>query len=450
MLDKLSKLVSGCRSEEYADARYDSRNIAHVNVTSLGAENVQFSDRGGGCCRTIGATGIRRFVYSSRFAALAQPCVPVAEGHASLKEGVGQLRLPPVVRATCRVERKLAGVPLERKLTVLREFSKLGAASKRVALAAVQYRETSSLKLFANSLGSAIEQEQQSAFAFISLWLTNGQVVSTMLSTKLDGNGFALLDEHVRVEQAVRFAEQVYQGQALPRGLYAAVLEPSLAGAIIHETVGHTLEADNALRSSAIRELFPVGKLICPAPLSVIDNAGLDGFAGSYAFDDEGVPAGATALLSDGRIAGQLHNLLTAARFESPPTGNGRAVNFSDDPLVRCSNTMVLGGSGSTEELLESLGDGVYLEGIGGGKTYGDRFQYSVAGGYRIRNGRLTEPFGNVTIRGTVSGFLGAIRAIGGPVSPLPAPFCSKSSQAALPIWSGSPAIQVSGLQLES
>jgi predicted Zn-dependent protease len=450
VLERLSQLARACGPAEYADARYATRRIAHVNVTSAGTGNAHFSDQGGGCCRRIGGGEVNRFVFSSPFADLAKAPSPVGSAGLAWQETPGQLRLPPVIQATRRLERRLSEIPLERKMSVLGQYSKLGSASRQVALAAVQYRESWELKHFANSLGSAIEQEQQSSFAFISLWLTNGQVVSTMLSAQLDENEFALLSQHARVEEAVRFAERIHAGTALPRGLYTAVLEPALASAIIHETVGHTLEADNALRSSGIRKSFPMGKQVCPAPLSVVDNPALTGLSGSYEFDDEGVPSGQTALLTDGRITGQLHNLLTAARFQSQPTGNGRAVAFSDEPIVRCSNTIVSGGALTIEEMIESIADGVYLQGIGGGKTYGDRFQYGAGGGYRIRNGRLTEAFGNVTIRGTVSGFLGAIHAIGAAGSQLPAPFCSKLSQPALPIWSGSPAIQVASLQLEA
>src|SRR5208283_2148889 len=115
-------------------------------------------------------------------------------------------------------------------------------------------------KYLVNSLSSAIVLEQQSVFCLISLWLQNGQAVPAMLSGIFDGDRFMLLDEHVRVESLIRLAESVQCASALPMGQYCAVLDPGLAGAVIHETVGHIFEADNAYRSSHIREHFRPGR----------------------------------------------------------------------------------------------------------------------------------------------------------------------------------------------
>ncbi|MGZ8709262.1 MAG: metallopeptidase TldD-related protein, partial [Thermoanaerobaculia bacterium] len=167
-------------------------------------------------------------------------------------------------------------------------------------------------------------------------------------------------------------------------------------------------------------------------------------------FDDEGTPAERTMLIREGTMSGKLHNLRTARKAGVRSNGHGRASGFASEPIVRCSNTMVLPGSQSIEELIERVPRGVFVRGVGGGMTFGDTFSYRVCGGWNIENGRLTSPVSNLTIRGRVSDFLRNVTGIGDRVPPLGSPFCIKRGQAWMPVWNGSPALSVKGVTLHA
>jgi TldD protein len=317
-----------------------------------------------------------------------------------------------------------------------------------VHAAQILYPEDRVRKWYENCLGHSTIQQQHPVFVLLTMVLHNGQLATDVLSGV--GPGFDLAHEIARVESSLRFAEAIAAGTPVEEGQHDVVLDPQLAGSIIHETVGHICEADNEDRSRSIRTQFQIGSEVCSFPMSVVDDPTLPGLAGSYDYDDEGTPAERTTLIREGTMCGKLHNLRTARKAGVPSNGHGRASNYASEPIVRCSNTMVLPGYQSIEELIEQIPQGVFLRGVGGGMTYGDTFSYRVCGGWRIENGRLTTPVGNLTIRGRVSDFLRKVTGVGDRIPPLGSPFCIKRGQAWMPVWNGSPGMSVQGVTLHA
>jgi TldD protein len=136
--------------------------------------------------------------------------------------------------------------------------------------------------------------------------------------------------------------------------------------------------------------------------------------AGSIAVDDEGVPAGRTVLIEDGVLKGYLHNRETAARFGVEPTGNARAWEYGDEPLIRMRNTYIEPGSQSVEELLSGVKDGYYLKGAGGGQADANaEFMFSCDATYRVRDGKVAELCRDATLSGQAFDVLKSVDGLG-------------------------------------
>lgn len=426
---------------QYSDIRYEVRQIAEVSIGEEGT-SYRARRRAGGFCRAMYPAYAMHVVFTdphrlptsvpyhrSTWALSAFPASSLIEGPVAQTASVGRAGAP-LLESNQRI--------LERYAALLKRFH--GVSTVRLYA-----REERCRKYFANSCGSWIEQEQQWEFCLICVLVNQRQSVVEVFSAP-DGTVFA---QRERVEDLGRFAESVSLGTAVPTGCHTVVLDPQLSGAVMHETVGHACEADNSCRSRSIRTDFAVGCRVAPELLSVVDDATLSGSPGSYGFDDEGVAATRTPLIAHGVVVGKLHSLATAATFGVPPTGNGRAADFHVEPVVRCSNTVVTAGSETAEELVSDVNDGVFLRGVGGGHTRGDEFTYRACGGWRIRNGKLAEPVGNVVMRGRVLDFLANIDGVGDAVSQRSSPFCVKRAQPWMPVWSGSPALRIRHVRLE-
>lgn len=438
----LSDLLGRALCGSYADIRYERRHVTEVTIDHRGLD-LRSQRKVGGVCRTFGTHATGQYVFSDP----AQAPTLLRDGRRSLSLA-GKRRpvapLPAPDACTVCLPGALTARLDERMLPVLRHYVDLARGFRAVSHVALYCRLERCHKYFANSLGRYIEQAQQSLLCVLSLTVGAQSAIEVM--STVDG---PLLEDDARVEALGRFAETLTGARPVVKGRYTVVLDPQLAGAVVHETVGHVSEADNAPRSRSIRSHFRVGRRVAPPGLTVVDDATIPRRPGSYAFDDEGVAASRTTLIADGIVAGRLHSLTTARDARVAPTGNGRAADFGCEPIVRCSNTMVLPGPSSTDELIASTDEGLYLRGVRGGHTKGDAFSYAACGGWRIRRGRLAEPIGNLTMRGGVPEFLGGITGVGDTLPPFSSPFCLKQGQPWLPVWSASPALKVTGVRLE-
>lgn len=439
MRDYLFHLLERCPSGAYADARYEYRTVSELALNERGAQ-LSSQEKTGGLCRIVGGRGAAHVAFTEPQAAF--PLID-REAHNPLLNTTSKISAPArqVVQVQARPQQ-----PIEEKVDTLREYHSLLSGFRQVKQASLYFRQERCHKFFANCAGTFLEQDPQWTFCLLSALVENGQWAVQVLSTT---EGLPQ-DGRAQIEQLGHWTESLRSAAIPPKGRYTVVLDPQLAGAVIHETIGHLSEADNAARSASVRKHLSIGKPVSIGSFSVVDDASLPGFSGSYAYDDEGVAGRRTVLVREGTVVSKLHTLRTAAEWDAESTGNARAADFACEPIVRCSNTMVCPGGQTVEELIESVADGLYLRGVRGGRTYGDTFVYAVCGGNRIRNGRLAEPVGNVTIRSEVTDFLGNIAGVGDHIPRFSSPFCIKRGQPWMPVWSGSPALKVMNVQLEA
>ena len=225
-----------------------------------------------------------------------------------------------------------------------------------------------------------------------------------------------------------------------PAGKMDVILAGEAGGTMIHEACGQGLEADIIQKDFSVYS-NSIGELVASPLITLVDDATLREYYGSYRIDDEGTPASRTLLIENGILRNYLTDILSARIGGLPLTGNGRRESSQYAPLPRMSNTFVLPGKTQTEEMLDQVKLGLYVKKMGGGEvdpTSGD-YVFYVTEGYLIRDGKLGAAVRGATLTGNGPETLKNIAAVGEKYYLEPG-ICGKSGQS-VPVTDGQPTL---------
>jgi TldD protein len=179
------------------------------------------------------------------------------------------------------------------------------------------------------------------------------------------------------------------------------VLGPGWPGILLHEAVGHGLEADfNRKKTSAFSGR--IGQLVASPKVTVVDNGTIAGRRGSLNVDDEGSPTQETVLIEGGVLKGYLSDKLSARLMGMPNTGSGRRESYQAIPMPRMTNTYMLAGEDDPQDILRSVKKGLYAVNFGGGQVdiTNGKFVFSASEAYLIEDGKITAPVRDATLIG--------------------------------------------------
>jgi len=246
-------------------------------------------------------------------------------------------------------------------------------------------------------------------------------------------------------EEAARQAIIQLEAIDTPAGKMEVVLGPGWPGILLHEAVGHGLEADfNRKETSAFSGL--IGQRVASELCTVVDDGTIPNRRGSLNVDDEGETTGRTVLIENGILRGYLSDYLNSGLMKSRRTGNGRRQSYKHIPLPRMTNTFMLSGVDSKEEIIRSVKRGLYAVQFGGGQvdiTSGE-FAFSASEAYMIEDGKITAPVKGATLRGNGPESLKQVTAVGNDLElDLGVGVCGKDGQS-LPVGVGLPTIKIS------
>src|SRR5450432_3066501 len=201
--------------------------------------------------------------------------------------------------------------------------------------------------------------------------------------------------------EAAREAIAMLDSVEAPAGEMTVVLGPGWPGVLLHEAVGHGLEADfNRKGVSAFSGR--VGQQVASPLCTVIDDGTIGSRRGSLNVDDEGMPTQKNVLIENGVLRGYLQDKLAATLMHQEATGSGRRESYAHIPMPRMTNTFMLAGESDPEEIIRSVPKGLYCVNFGGGQvdiTSGN-FVFSASESYFIEDGKLTRPVRNATLIG--------------------------------------------------
>ncbi len=188
---------------------------------------------------------------------------------------------------------------------------------------------------------------------------------------------------------------------AAPAGEMEVVLGPGWPGVLLHEAVGHGLEADfNRKKTSAFAGM--IGRQVASSKVTVVDNGTMPGRRGSLNVDDEGSATQETVLIENGILKTYLSDKLSSRLMDMPHTGNGRRESYQQIPMPRMTNTYMLAGEDAPEDIIRSVKRGLYAVNFGGGSVdiTSGKFVFSASEAYLIEDGKITAPVRDATLIG--------------------------------------------------
>jgi TldD protein len=249
------------------------------------------------------------------------------------------------------------------------------------------------------------------------------------------------------VDEALRQALVNLDSRPAPAGEMEIVLGSGWPGILLHEAIGHGLEGDfNRKQTSAFAGLL--GQRIASPGVTVVDDGTIPDRRGSLTVDDEGTPTNRTVLIEDGILVGFLQDRLNARLMGMATTGNGRRQSYAHTPMPRMTNTVMLGGEHTPEEMIRSVKHGLYAVNFGGGQVdiTSGKFVFSASEAYMIEDGKVTAPVKGATLIGNGPDALTKVTMVGNDMALDPGVgTCGKNGQG-VPVGVGQPTLKLAGL----
>jgi TldD protein len=248
--------------------------------------------------------------------------------------------------------------------------------------------------------------------------------------------------------KAVNDVQVLFEAVQPPAGEIPVVLGPGVTGILLHEAIGHGMEADfNRKNTSTYAEM--IGRKVAEPEVTIIDDATNLGLPGSLNFDDEGIPGQKTILVDKGILSSFMHDRISAKYYKIKSTGNGRRESYQHYVMPRMRNTYMLSGSSHPDEIVKAVDKGIYVENVSNGQVQigeGD-FAFYVSQGRLIEDGKMTVPIKDINIMGNGPKMLANVIMVGNDLqmSEGGGGTCGKNGQG-VPVGFGMPTLLVKSM----
>ncbi|HUP57712.1 MAG TPA: TldD/PmbA family protein [Bdellovibrionota bacterium] len=359
----------------------------------------------------------------------------------------GKARQPSAEIGGYAIKRSPRQAPLADKISLVQRAEKaareeLGPAARQVTAAVLDTLRNS---LIVNSDGLVAPVTKTYFTMYVeAVGEKDGRVES---AHEVEGGfvGLEFLDE-VKPESIGRTAagrvKILLSAKPAPAGTMAVVIAAEAGGTMIHEAVGHGLEADLACNGLSVYQ-NKIGQQVASPLITVLDDGTMPAKRGSYSFDDEGTPSQKNTLIENGVLKGYLVDRLSAMKFDFMATGNGRRESFRHKPIVRMTNTYIAPGKDDPKKILADTKQGVFVKAMGGGQvnTVTGDFVFAVTEGYLIENGKLGAPIRGATLVGNGPRVLSIVDRVGNDLG-FATGTCGKDGQGA-PVTDAQPTIRI-------
>ncbi len=245
-------------------------------------------------------------------------------------------------------------------------------------------------------------------------------------------------------DEAYRQAMVNLESKPAPAGEMKVVLGPGWPGILLHEAIGHGLEGDfNRKKTSAFHNLM--NEKVASEHVTVVDDGTIANRRGSLTIDDEGTPSSRTVLIENGILKNYMQDRMNARLMKTKSTGNGRRESFECMPMPRMTNTFMLNGKHTQEDMIKSVDKGIFAVSFGGGQVdiTNGKFVFSCTEAYEINNGKIGSPIKGATLIGNGPDILTKVSMVGNDMQLDPGiGTCGKNGQW-VPVGVGQPSILV-------
>jgi TldD protein len=423
VIDRLRSLISSSSGASYAEARYQARLTTEVNFVNGELERMRVVENAGcgirvlvdGCwgfSSTNDLTLLKESLDNAVSAArvLAQTKKNRVKGLAGSKMAAGTFHTS--------ANGRLSDIDIEQKVQVAREGEKAARSNRAVKTASCTYREMLDHKAIVNSDGADVEiYDSKPEFSVTAIAKRGGQSATAHEGVGITG-GWNDLFKKSHIEYAVTASERaakLLEAKHVSGERTTIVLDPAMVGLLSHEAIGHTVEADFVLSGSVVKDRM--GEQVASELVTLVDSgrseiAGNAG--GTIIVDDEGVAAGRTAIIEKGILKSFLHNRESAMAFGTESTGNARAFQYSDEPLIRMRNTFIEPGIDKLADMIKETKHGYVVKGARNGQADANgEFMFGAEEVYLIEKGEIKELMRGASISGNAFDALRSVDMVG-------------------------------------
>lgn len=410
MLDILERCIDTCsRPEHLLQIRGQKRKVIACAVknnvvqqfSTLTAQGV-----GARSCVENGCWGFsssntceaRQVERVAREAAdLSRAISQVSQGSADIQpqNAVVDTLYAPVKVSPCDSAEEIVDIPLRACRSAL-------SAGPEIKDCRVTYISMEDHRYFASSEGSRISQHITKVMLFVNVVARRNGVVCPASDNVGHAGGWEIFDRtspEELGEAVARKAVHLLDARTPPSGMARVIIDPTLCATLLHEAIGHPLEADLAMAGGGFGT--QLDRPVCSELVTIYDDGHIPGGLGFSFYDDEGTPCTRTTLIEKGVLKSFMHDRESASAAGVQPTGNAHAWDYSVEPLIRQTNIGIEPGEYAVEEMIETVDDGLFLEGTFGGQADSNAdFTFGFQSAQAIRKGELTEEFRGANVAG--------------------------------------------------
>jgi TldD protein len=403
----MSKIIKRAVSKggDYADLFIEHRHQLSIQLEDNKIEKIVSGIDSGIGVRVI-AHGKSAYAYGNDFseASLLSLAETASKAANEQKDKIINLKkIKPLVRL--EITHDPQDISIEQKVSLLETANKASrAVSPKIRQVTMNYRDLRQNVYIATSEGSLTEDERIYTLALVNVVAAEGDTIQTGYEPLGGFIGFELFNNDSFEKIAKKTASKavmMLNAERAQGGRMPVVISSDAGGTMIHEAVGHGLEADLAQEGLSVYS-DKIGQQVASSLITVIDDSTLPQKRGSFRFDDEGVPSQKTILVENGILKGYLYDRITAMKDKVVSTGNGRRESYECRPLPRMTNTFIASGKSKPDEVLKTVDRGLFVKKMGGGQvnTVTGEFVFEVSEGYLIEQGHIGVPVRGATLIG--------------------------------------------------
>jgi len=428
--------------EEFLHFFYDDRRVEPVTQAKKKGYGLRFF-------KTMGNGEIQVYYLSSNEKENLKPLVEKTLGK-RVKIVSSSKLLPQFDGGKHLIKKFPDEYSIEEKINLLRKTEESArAVSKEIAQVSLHYGEKKKRIWFYNSECDAYTEER--IYLFFSIDTVAKRDILIQTASEVIGGliGYEIFDDALPDLVAKKVAQRAVtklSAPPAPVGEMPVILSSSAGGTMIHEAIGHSLEADSIQKGISPVYQGKIGQKVASELVTVIDDPTLANKNGSYIFDDEGTKAEKTILIENGILKNYLYDRYTANKDKCFPNAHGRRESYHSKPIPRMSNTYILPGKGEPEKIIHSVEEGLFVKKMGGGQvnTATGDFVFEVEEGYLIKDGEIGPLVRDAVLLGNGPDVLNSIDMPGNDLG-WSIGICGKDGQG-VPVSDGLPTLRIKKL----
>lgn len=348
------------------------------------------------------------------------------------------------------VKQPLEEIADEKRIEIIKRADQAAIEyDPRIKMARIDYNDEVRSRVIANSEGIYLRDELPLLFFIVQAMSDDGNARHMSRERLSQHSGFEIFEQvtpETVAKNAAREAIAMLSAGDAPAGIMDVVMQNGWGGVLVHEAVGHPLEADNIAKGIGAFT-GKIGKKVAADCFTMIDDGTMPNFRGTINFDDEGTEARRNVLIENGVLKGYMTDVLSARQLSMERTGNGRRESFRYIPIPRMTNTFIDTGKDNPEDILSSTRKGIYVQSLSGGSVnpVTGMFNFTCREAYLIENGKKTTPVKGATLIGSCMDVISNIDAVGNDLDFGPG-ICGKGQSAE--VTAGMPTVRIRGINV--